>query len=237
MTPGRRLLIWPLGEVEAALALARPSCRNTTLNGRRDVFCTPNAALTAERARAQRRSELQAQIERASAVLASGSVRPANTDALALARYLSAIGLEATPARLNDILTLLAVVMVEAGGGLALALGLALTERPAERSAEHLAEHRTPAERSRTPAASCNAHYRETPNASAIARRSIVRPASVSAWLATHGGRATVSMRRLAAELGCSPSSAHGELRRLALAGVMSVTPTPRGTQITARAN
>jgi hypothetical protein len=45
----------PIGEVEAALAIARPSCRNTTLNGQRDVFCTPNATLTAERARAQRR--------------------------------------------------------------------------------------------------------------------------------------------------------------------------------------
>ncbi|HET6926744.1 MAG TPA: hypothetical protein VFI48_07825, partial [Hyphomicrobiaceae bacterium] len=79
------------------------------------------------RARAQRRSELQTQIERASAVLASGNVRVANTDARALARYLSAIGLEATPERLNDILTLLAVVMIEAGGGLALALGMALS--------------------------------------------------------------------------------------------------------------
>jgi hypothetical protein len=213
----------PLGEVEAALAIARPSCRNTTLNGRREVFCTPNAALTAERARAQRRSELQAQIERVSAVLASGSVRPANTDARALARYLSALGLDATPERLNDLLTLLAVVMIEAGGGLSLALGLALSERSAERPTEH----------SRT--------HAEAPNARPNAQRVMHitqgdRPASVADWLAAKGGRATVSMRRLAAELGCSPSSAHGELRRLALAGALSVMPTPRGTQIAARA-
>jgi hypothetical protein len=165
---------------------------------------------------------LQAQIERASAVLNAGSVRPANTDALALARYLSAIGLDATPERLNDILTLLAVVMIEAGGGLALALGLALSERPAVRC--------------RTPA--------ETPNVQANAQRvmhttksgAIDRPASVADWLAAKGGRATVSMRRLATELGCSPSSVHGELRRLALAGALSVKPTPRGTQIAVRA-
>ena len=105
----------PLGEVEAALAIARPSCRNTTLNGRRDVFC-----------------------------------------------YLSAIGLEATPERLNDILTLLAVVIIEAGGGLAPALGLALSERPAEGSPER---HRT---------------QPETPNVSAIVQRPIVRPTSVA---------------------------------------------------------
>jgi Iron dependent repressor, N-terminal DNA binding domain len=109
--------------------------------------------------------------------------------------------------------------MIEAGGGLALALGLALSERPAERSPER---HRT---------------QPETPNVSAIAHRPIVRPASVADWLAAHGGRATVSMRRLAAELGCSPSSVHGELRRLALSGLLSVTPTRRGTQIAVRTN
>ena len=48
---------------------------------------------------------------------ASSDQPPANTDARALGRYLSAIGLGVTAERLNDILTLLAVVMIEAGGG------------------------------------------------------------------------------------------------------------------------
>jgi len=68
-------------------------------------------------------------------------------------------------------------------------------------------------------------------------RQTIARPESVADRLAAQGGRATVSMRCLAAEFGCSPSSAHGELRRLALSGALSVTPGPRGTQIAVRAN
>jgi hypothetical protein len=42
----------------------------------------------------------------------------ANSDANALARYLGAVGLEVTPDRLNDLLALLAVLIIEAGGGL-----------------------------------------------------------------------------------------------------------------------
>jgi hypothetical protein len=128
MTPGRLSLIF--GEVEAALAIARPSCRNTTLNSRRDVFCTPNAVLTAERSRAAAIGV--ASSNRTSQHSASVRQCPAGEHRCARPRYLSAIGLEATSERLNDLLTLLAVVMIEVGGGLALALGLALSERPAE---------------------------------------------------------------------------------------------------------
>ena len=95
----RRRQRWPLtssrlpGEVEAALFNRQAVFRNTTLNGRRNVSVrrTPRSPPNAH---AQRRSELQAQIERASAALASGGTRQANTDARALARYLSTICLE-----------------------------------------------------------------------------------------------------------------------------------------------
>ena len=73
----------PLAEVEAMLAVAKPTCRITVLNGKRDTFCTPNASLVAERARAQRRVELQAQMDRASAALSEAPTRVANTDAKA----------------------------------------------------------------------------------------------------------------------------------------------------------
>jgi hypothetical protein len=53
--------------------------------------------------------------------------RIANSDAKALARYLGALGLEIGPDQLNDLLVLLAVVMIEAGGGLSLAIGMALS--------------------------------------------------------------------------------------------------------------
>jgi hypothetical protein len=42
----------------------------------------------------------------------------ANSDAKSLARFIIALGFAATPERLNDLLVLLAVLMVECGGGL-----------------------------------------------------------------------------------------------------------------------
>lgn len=41
-----------------------------------------------------------------------------------------AIGLDFTPDRLNDLLVLLAVLMIEAGGGLSLSMGMALGRSP-----------------------------------------------------------------------------------------------------------
>src|SRR5206468_10931491 len=88
--------------------------------------------LVAEVGRAKRRAELEAKIDGASAELASiQPARVANSDAKALARYLGALGLEVGPDRLNDLLVLLAVLMIEAGGGLSLALGMVLGVAPA----------------------------------------------------------------------------------------------------------
>jgi hypothetical protein len=85
------------------------------------------------------------------------SIQPArvtNSDAKALTRYLRAIGVDATPERLNDLLVLLAVVMVEVGGGLSLAVGMALSGPTGSAAAAERA--RRPSERSvrsgRTPA-------------------------------------------------------------------------------------
>jgi hypothetical protein len=116
----------PLAEVEALLAVAKPTCRVTTLNGKRDVFCTPNASLVAERARAQRRLELQAQTDRANAALSEAPAHVANSDAVALASYLTGLGVETSADRVNKLLVLLAVLVIECGGGLALTVGMAL---------------------------------------------------------------------------------------------------------------
>jgi len=59
----------------------------------------------------------------------------ANSDAKALTRYLGALGLEVGPDRLNDLLVLLAVIMVEVGGGLSLAIGMALSGPPGSATA------------------------------------------------------------------------------------------------------
>jgi hypothetical protein len=65
--------------------------------------------LAPELARSKRRAELEGKIERSASELASVPAKVANSDAKALARYLVALGVNATPERLNDLLVLLTV--------------------------------------------------------------------------------------------------------------------------------
>jgi len=77
---------------------------------------------------AERRDRAQACMEKASE--AFGNIQPArmaNSDAKALTRYLGALGLEVGPDRVNNLLVLLAVILIEVGGGLSLAIGMALS--------------------------------------------------------------------------------------------------------------
>jgi hypothetical protein len=188
------------------------------------TVCAKPSGLLAELGRAHRRAELQDKIDRASAVLNAAPARQANSDTHALGRYVNALGVEASADRLNDLLTILAVVMIEAGGGLALALGLALNPT-APRAAEHVGGHpRTPEQNSHAAAASA-------------VRPLTVRPSTVADWLTMQGGRAQTSMRRLAVEIGRSPSAVHGELRRLVPAGTVTMSSGPRGTELALRPN
>jgi hypothetical protein len=142
-----------VGEIEASLRAAlrdpnRYSC--ALINGSMGISCP---MLDGEIARARQRERLTANIaslvddtskaeqrlqERRAAARAArdkastelAKIRPgkvANSDAKVLARYLAAVRLDVTPERLNDLLVLLAVLMIEAGGGLSLAIGMALS--------------------------------------------------------------------------------------------------------------
>jgi hypothetical protein len=83
-----------------------------------------------ERLQAQRAAARQA-MEKASVELAGlRPTRQANADAVVLARYLAALGLTVTADRLNDLLVLLSVLVIEAGGGLSLAIGMAFSGPP-----------------------------------------------------------------------------------------------------------
>jgi hypothetical protein len=87
------------------------------------------ATLVAELGRANRRTELEATIEAAATELKNAApAKIANSDAVALAGYLSGLGIETTADRTNKLLVLLAVLVIECGGGLALAVGMALSE-------------------------------------------------------------------------------------------------------------
>lgn len=247
----------PLPEIQALVDTAKPRCRIVVENGRRDTQCTKPGNLLAELGRAQRRAELEAKIETEAAKLATaGPARQANSDAKALARFIAAVGLDIGTDRLNDLLVLLAVAMVECGGGLALAVGMALGAPPV-RATDSRAnagcpepEHPKPAPALALDAANGQAGHFRTDAPDAVS--SGVRPASVQVsadrpltvqpsdlmqWLAVQGGRAETSMRRLASALGRSPSGVHEELRRLAASGVITLAAGPRGTAIALRPN
>jgi hypothetical protein len=119
----------PVAELDAVVAGAKLVCRVATETGKRDTVCVKPPALTSELGRGHRRAELERKMETASAGLAT--LRPAkvvNSDAAALAGYLSAVGLDVEADRINRLLVLLAVLVIEMGGGLSLAVGLSLVQ-------------------------------------------------------------------------------------------------------------
>jgi hypothetical protein len=223
----------PSGELEALVAARTGrNCRVQVTLGSRTTVCPTPPALAAELGRAKRRGELEGKMEKAAAELAKTQpAKVANSDAKALARYLGALGLDLTPERLNDLLVLLAVLMVETGGGLSLAIGVAFTSTtrtpsgPVNAASVQFEQSRTPwtgAVQTPSYAASVRTEHRHP--------TTVVRPSDVMAWLRSHGGRAETSMRRLANALGRSPSGVHDELRRLVASGLVTAASGPRGT-------
>jgi hypothetical protein len=208
--------------------------------GRRDTVCAPPAALTAELGRTKRRAELEAALGKASAELTKiGPTRQANSDARTLARYLQAFGVNTEPEHLNDLLALLAVLVVECGGGLSLALGMALSAPPAgpahARAVNQHSEpdHCTPRQ-ANAAAIPPNTHAEQPEHPRSI---TVPPPSSVVEWLRQQGGSAETSRRRLATAFGRSPSAVHEELRRLANSGTITMTSGRRGTLIALRPN
>ena len=231
----------PVAELEALVASAHPRCRIVVQLGRRDTVCTPPAALVAELGRAERRSELDAVLAKASGELARiGPAKVANSDAKALARYLAALGFDIGPDRLNDLLVLLAVLMIEAGGGLSLALGMALSAptviHAERRTSNSLAgEHEQSVTVFETPLSKANSLSLGSgppvqPPAPAVHAPTILD------LLHARGGSLRTTTRRLGAEVGRPPATVHTELRRLAASGLITLDADRRGTHIALRA-
>lgn len=128
-------------ELETLIASAKPVCRIVVTQSRRDTVCTKPPALLTELARAKRREELSAKMERAATDLAGNAPKAANTDAAALVSYLAAVGIETTTDRLNKLLVLLTVMVVECGGGVSLAIAVSLS---ADARKSRKAENRDP---------------------------------------------------------------------------------------------
>lgn len=104
----------------------------------RDV-CGKVEALEAEgramdREHRERRATLEREMRSASEALANAkAVRPANSDAKALAEFLGVLGVTATPEVIARVLVLLQVLLLECGGGLAFIVGAVLAGGPVER--------------------------------------------------------------------------------------------------------
>ena len=126
------------------------------------------------------------------------------------------------PDRLNDLLVLLTVALVEMGGGLSLALGMALA--PRQRGAQRLRRPPRPTGQSVQPPVHA---LPSTPATAPV--HPTARPSTVLDWVAGQGGRALTSRRKLADALARPATTIGDELTRLAAAGAMGAT-SPRGT-------
>jgi hypothetical protein len=90
--------------------------------------------MRAEKRVGEQREKAKAAMDSAAAELAkAGPVRRANSDSVALAAYLQALGLDIDAGRVNKLLVLLAVLVIECGPGFSFAVGLSLST-PIERA-------------------------------------------------------------------------------------------------------
>lgn len=117
----------PVAELEPLVEAARPVCRIVVTTGSRETVCAKPAALVAELGRAKRRAQLEATMQKATTDLATNKSKVANSDAKALAAYLTGLGFNVDAERANKWLVLLAVLLVECGAGISMTIGLALS--------------------------------------------------------------------------------------------------------------
>jgi hypothetical protein len=223
--------------------------------------CSEVANLEAEAARSQRRSELEATIRTTTDKLASiQPAKQANSDAAALVGFLAALGLTVDVDSLNRVLVLLAVLVVECGGGLSLAVAGSLTSaegctssrdaRLTDNSAMTTANTGTvePSVVFALPTIP-SVHLPETPNivapvppaqspsmlASTQANQvNAVQNSStrdkVLAFVTQAGGTVRNSQRTIAKQVGVSPSRLNAVLAELAGDGVLKVRAGATGT-------
>lgn len=210
----------------------------------RQKLSTTIADLRAELARSERRQKLKEDAEAAVAKIERvGVAKKSNTDADAVATYLQALGINVQPDTVNRLLVLLAVIMIECGGGLALAVGMALND-PAVRSVSadrvNVQGNRTLSER---PNAGVNDHAR--PSAEKL--REIIhldrspalddRPERsahdrVLSVLNEKGGVLFGSQGVLGASFGWSKSRMNEVLHELEAAGRVKLQTSRQGTAV-----
>jgi hypothetical protein len=241
LTPSR-----PAAELEALLAASASQLRGRGgclgAHGAGQAVCPRNTALAAELGRAKRRAELEGKMDAAQAELERiAAPRQANSDAAALVGYLAALGVNIEPDAVNGLLVLLAVLVIECGGGLALAVGLSLSEHPEQRVRRQVfAEQpalRSPSFRANTANTGkegARTRSERSPNTMVFppvrnSSRKVVGDKLVMA-LRERGGPVHSSIRQLARQLGATPTTLHTVAGELMAAGVVSVIAGRRGS-------
>jgi hypothetical protein len=239
----------PVAELDALVVGAKLVCRIAVEAGRRDTTCVKPPALTAELGRAHRRAELERKMEIASANLAAlQPAKVANSDAAALAGYLSAVGFSVEADIVNRWLVILAVLVIECCGGLALAVGIALSpdvssipeacqssSTSSEQSSSGHARTRklgTANVASTGAAISCPAVFTLP-----IAARMDTNPLSLAgvqflSYLRERGGVLVAGQRAMAEALGWSKSWTNVVLHELANAGLVKLNTGKSGTVV-----
>jgi hypothetical protein len=221
----------PLAELEA-LASASPPCRIVVTTGNRQTVCAHPPKLLAELGVARRRAELEQKVEAARGELSAAPIRQANSDAAALAGYLAALGWSVQPDTLNKVLALLAVLVIELGGGASLAIGMALGERmatsgafregfgPTTSGAAETDRHTVPAGQAvPTPP-------RPSPKPRSSARDRLLE------LLAGANGQLRVGQEALGVSIGVTSARVRQLLKELSAAGVVRVRTSSTGTVI-----
>jgi hypothetical protein len=221
----------PVAELEALLAASSSQLRGrgcVVANGTGQLVCPKNAALVAELGRAKRRAELEGKMDKAQAELERiAAPKQANSDAAALAGYLAALGVALSPETMNWLLVLLAVLVIECGGGLALAVGMALGQGHLGRSKEthgtHQVKQGTLGVPSGVPLVQQLPPLPPFPTVPLRFTKTV--EAALVRLLREHGAKIVAGQRTLARTLGVSATHINRVLAKLSQAGVVSLDP------------
>jgi IclR helix-turn-helix domain len=219
-----RALMKPL---DARIALA--DCGNWVASKSTRADCATRNTLQIELARADRRSELEAVIaESGSKLSISAPSAEANSDAQALSRYAAAFGFKIDHAALNDLLTVLAVLVIELGGALSLAvarggsdLDQTVIESPIAQSSPDPKPGIRLIHSSTQPIEKAS-----DPDLDQAEREIVIRR------LTSAGGSLKGSQRKMADQLGVPQSSLHRVLHALADQGLIELATKPRQSTV-----
>jgi biotin operon repressor len=235
----------PVAELEPLVEAARPVCRIVVTNRKRETVCAKPAALTAELGRAKRREALEVKMAKAAEDLTStGPARVANSDAKAISTYLTGLGWEVTEDRVNKWLVLLAVLLVECGGGIALTIGQALSAatlagQTGQRESAPQTATAAPASQNGAAPAKVADHLGSPQTKVAAQNGSLAGHAptpsqSGSPILAalSHAGGRVESLRKLADQIGRSRAAVSAEVKAMAAAGLVTTARGRHGTVV-----